>query len=65
MELITDDVFIINNEDSFKNYIYKVISECDLTQSNFVFPAVRFENWPVLHFNVKGGDKYKSTVTSY
>ncbi len=65
MELITDDVFIINNEDSFKNYIYKVIIECDLTQSNFVFPAVRFENWPVLHFNVKGGDKYKSTVTSY
>ena len=65
MELITDDVFIINNEDSFKNYIYKVISECDLTQSNFVFPAVRFENWPILHFNVKGGDKYKSTVTSY
>lgn len=65
MELITDDVFIINNEDSFKNYIYKVVSECDLTQSNFVFPAVRFENWPVLHFNVKGGDKYKSTVTSY
>lgn len=42
-----------------------VISECDLTQSNFVFPAARFENWPVLHFNVKGGDKYKSTVTSY
>ena len=65
MELITDDVFIINNEDSFKNYIYKVISECDLTQSNFVFPAARFENWPVLHFNIKGGDKYKSTVTSY
>ena len=65
MELITDDVFIINNEDSFKNYIYKVIIECDLTQSNFVFPAVRFENWPILHFNVKGGDKYKSTVTSY
>lgn len=65
MELITDNVFIINNEDSFKNYIYKVISECDLTQSNFVFPAARFENWPVLHFNVKGGDKYKSTVTSY
>lgn len=65
MELITDDVFIINNEDSFKNYIYKVIIECDLTQSNFVFPAVKFENWPVLHFNVKGGDKYKSTVTSY
>lgn len=65
MELITDDVFIINNEDSFKNYIYKVILECDLTQSNFVFPAVRFENWPILHFNVKGGDKYKSTVTSY
>ena len=65
MELITDDVFIINNEDSFKNYIYNVIIECDLTQSNFVFPAVRFENWPILHFNVKGGDKYKSTVTSY
>ena len=65
MEPITDDVFIINNEDSFKNYIYKVIIECDLTQSNFVFPAARFENWPVLHFNVKGGDKYKSTVTSY
>ena len=65
MELITDDVFIINNKDSFKNYIYKVILECDLTQSNFVFPAVRFENWPILHFNVKGGDKYKSTVTSY
>ncbi len=65
MEPITDDVFIINNEDSFKNYIYKVIIECDLTQSNFVFPAVRFENWPILHFNVKGGDKYKSTVTSY
>lgn len=65
MELITDDVFIINNKDSFKNYIYNVILECDLTQSNFVFPAVRFENWPILHFNVKGGDKYKSTVTSY
>ncbi|MEE6081839.1 hypothetical protein, partial [Avibacterium paragallinarum] len=43
----------------------KVINECDLTQNNFVFPAARFENWPILHFNVKGGEKYKSTVTSY
>ncbi|MGY6771862.1 hypothetical protein [Gallibacterium sp. ZY190522] len=65
MELVTDDVFIINSEDSFRHYIYKVISECDLTQDNFIFPAAKFENWPILHFNVKGGEKYKSTVTSY
>lgn len=65
MELITDDVFIINSEETFKDYIYKVITECDLTQNNFTFPAAKFENWPILHFNVKGGDKYQATVTSY
>lgn len=65
MEHTIDNVFIIKNEETFNQYVYKVIAECDLTQSDFVFPAVRFEKWPTLHFNVKGGDKYKSTVTSY
>ncbi len=65
MEHTIDNVFIINDEETFKQYIYKVVEECDLKQSNFVFPAARFENWPTLHFNVKGGSKYNATVTSY
>ena len=48
MELITDDVFIINNKDSFKNYIYKVILECDLTQSKFCFSCGKI--WKLAHF---------------
>lgn len=60
-----ESVFVINSEQAFEQYIQKLLTECDLEQSNFAFPPARFENWPVLHFNVKGGDKYHSTVTSY
>lgn len=60
-----ESVFVINSEQAFEQYIQKLLTECDLEQPNFAFPPARFENWPVLHFNVKGGDKYHSTVTSY
>ena len=60
-----ENIFVINSEQAFEQYIQKLLTECDLEQSNFAFPPARFENWPVLHFNVKGGEKYHSTVTSY
>lgn len=61
----TENTFIINSEETFNEYIQKILTECDLDQEAFTFPQAQFDGWPVLHFNVKGGEKYQSTVTSY
>ncbi|MDD2170687.1 hypothetical protein N5919_07455 [Glaesserella parasuis] len=60
-----EDVFIIDSQIAFEQYLLKILTECDLDKPHFVFPKAEFKGWPILHFNVKGGKKYQSTVTSY
>lgn len=57
--------FLITDERTFLAYVEKVMEECDLNQESFVFPEVDFKGWPQIHFNVKGGEKYHSSVTTY
>lgn len=57
--------FQITSEESFYQYINKLLTETDLDSEHFEFPAAEFKGWPILHFNVKGGEKYHSTISTY
>lgn len=59
------ETFIIDSQEAFEQYVHQILVDCDLDKPHFSFPPAEFKNWPVIHFNVKGGEKYQSTVTTY